>query len=451
MGDNADEKWDQLSKLAGEIMEKQSVPGVVVGILYEGEVRAAGFGVTNVDHPLPVTAETLFQVGSITKTFTVTAMMRLVEMGKLDLEATVRTYVPGFKVADEAVSSQVTVRHLLTHTAGWFGDYFLDTGAGDDAMARYVSEMAELEQVTPQNALWSYNNAGFYLAGHIIELVTGQRYEEVLQELVLEPLALARTFFDPGDVMTHRFAVGHRVGDEGAEVARPWPLPRAAYPAGGITCSVDDLLRYAGFHMGDGATEEGTRLLTPASLSLMQTTQTTIWGDETFGLGWFLKAVDGADQVGHGGGTTGQISLLVLVPEHKFAIAVFTNADRGSFVTDEVTGWAMKHYLGAEIAEPEPIETSEEALAAFAGRYDNPFAEIELGILGGQLVAQLLFKRGFPSEEAPIPPPPPPMTLTACEKDRLLVLDGPSKGNTIHAGRKADGSVDWLRVRLPDS
>jgi hypothetical protein len=85
-------------------------------------------------------------------------------------------------------------------------------------------------------------------------------------------------------------------------------------------------------------------------------------------------------------------------------------------------------------------------LAAFAGRYGNPFAEIELGMLGGRLVGQSLYKRGFPSEEAPIPPSPPPMTLTTCEKDRLLVLDGPSKGNTIHAGRRADGSVGWLRA-----
>ena len=253
-------------------IEKRDVPGAVVGILHEGETRTAGFGVTNVDHPLPVTDETLFQIGSITKTFTATAMMRLVEMGKLELDATVRTYIPEFQVADETASSQATIRHLLTHMGGWFGDFFHDTGAGDDALSKYVADMADLEQLTPLGTLWSYNNAGFYLAGYVIEVVTGKSYEAALRELVLEPLDLQHAFLDPGDVMTHRFAVGHRVTDEGAQVARPWPLHRAAYSAGGITCSVHDLLEYARFHLGDGTAEDGTRLLKPESLSLMRTT-----------------------------------------------------------------------------------------------------------------------------------------------------------------------------------
>jgi len=440
------QNWDQLIEFVPQVMGKKGVPGVVVGILHKGETQTAGFGVTNADHPLPVTNGTLFQIGSITKTFTATAVMRLVEMGQLELDATVRTYVPDFKVADETASSQATIRHILTHMGGWFGDFFHDTGAGDDALPKYVADMADLEQLTPLDTIWSYNNAGFYLAGHVIEVVTGKRYEAALKELVLEPLGLDHSFFDPGDVMTYRFAVGHNVSDEGAQVARPWPLPRAAYPAGGITCSVHDLLRYARFHLGDGTTEDGTRLLTPESLSLMQTTQATIWKDETCGLAWFIKVVDGTRQVMHGGGTTGQVSLLTLLPEHSFAVAVFTNADRGGFVTDEVTRWALKHYLEVEIPKPEPIETPEEELAASVGRYRNPFTDIELGLLSGKLVAQMVYKRGFPAQDSPPAPPPPPMSLALCEKDRLLILNGPYKDGTADIVRKPDGSVGWLRV-----
>jgi hypothetical protein len=148
----------------------------------------------------------------------------------------------------------------------------------------------------------------------------------------------------------------------------------------------------------------------------------------------------------HGGGTTGQVSLLTLLPEHNFAVAVFTNADRGGFVTDDVTHWALKHYLEVKIPKPEPIETPEEELAAYVGRYRNPFTDIELGMLSGKLVAQVVYKRGFPAQDSPPPPPPPPMSLALCEKDRLLILNGPFKDGTADVVRKPDGSIGWLRV-----
>ena len=445
MNDSHNLNWEQLVEFVPQVMEKRGVPGVVVGIQHEGETRAAGFGVTNADHPLPVTDETLFQIGSITKTFTATAMMRLVEMGKLDLDATVRTYVPGFKVVDETASSRATIRHLLTHTGGWFGDFFDDTGAGEKALPEYVAAMADLEQLSPLGTTWSYNNAGFSLVGYVIEMVTGKRYEAALAELVLEPLGLQQSFFDPGDVLTYRFAVGHIMGDGGAEVARPWPLPRSAYPAGGITCTVFDLLRYARFHLGDGAAEDGTRLLSPESMSLMQTTQAAVWKNETSGLSWFLKDVDGTRQVSHGGGTNGQVSQLTLIPEHDLAVAVFTNADQGGFVTADVTDWVMKHYLEMEVPRPEPMGASEGELAAYVGRYSNPFTDIELGMLGGKLVAQVVYKRGFPDEDTPPPPSPPPVSLDLCEDDRLLVLDGPFKDRTVDVLRNPDGSIGWMR------
>ena len=354
--------------------------------------------------------------------------------------------MPDFKVADEAASSQATIRHILTHMGGWFGDFFHDTGAGDDALTRYVADMADLEQLAPVDTIWSYNNAGFYLAGHIIEVVTGKRYEAALKELMLEPLGLERTFFEPGEVMTRRFAVGHTVQDEGAQVARPWSLPRAAYSAGGITCSVHDLLRYAHFHLGDGTTEDGIRLLTPESVSLMQTKQVAIWSDEACGLSWFLEFVDGTPVVQHGGGTTGQVSLLTLLPEHNLAIAILTNADRGRFVTRSVTDWILKHYLGLEKPKPAPLETSEEELAVLSGLYRDPFEDFELGMLSGKLVAQEVYKRGFPDMDSPPPPAPPPMSLALCEEDRLLVLDGPFKDDTVEVIRKSDGSIGWLRV-----
>ncbi|MCI2426631.1 beta-lactamase family protein [Candidatus Acetothermia bacterium] len=439
--------WKDLGEFVSKVMAEKCVPGVAVGISYRGERAAAGFGVTNVDHPLPVTDKTLFQIGSITKTFTGTAIMQLIEKGKLDLNATVRTYLPNFKVADEEAASQATIRHLLTHMSGWVGDFFDDTGAGDDALAKYMANMAGLEQLAPIGTVWSYNNAGFYLAGYIIEKVTGKSYQTALKELVLEPLGLKSSYFDAGDVITHRFAVGHNVSEAGTpQVARPWPLPRAAYPAGGITCHVLDLLRYAQFHLGDGSTENGTRLLSAESITQMQSPQVSVWGNETWGLTWGINEFDGTRQISHGGGTIGQISLLILIPAHKFAIAILTNANRGGVVTRDVSRWALKKYLGLEITDPTPIESSEEELTPYVGRYSRPLASIELGILGGRLVAQIVYKRGFPAKDSLPPPAPPPASLFRYEKDRLLVGNGPLKDAKVDVVRKPDGTIGWLRL-----
>jgi CubicO group peptidase (beta-lactamase class C family) len=438
--------WERLTEFVKQGMEAKSVPGVAVGLLHEGEMSTVGLGVTNVEHPLPVTDETLFQIGSITKTFTGTAIMRLVEDGKLELDAPVRRYAPDFKVADEAAAAGATVRHLLTHMGGWAGDLFRDTGKGDDALARYVADMAELPQLAPLGTIWSYNNAGFSLAGYLIEAATGQTYEAALKELILEPLGLEHAYLDPGQVITHRFAVGHNTGEEGARVARPWPLARSAYAAGGIVCHVKDLLRYARFHLGDGQTEDGTHLLSAGSLAQMQSPQVTVWGKEAWGLTWAIEEIDEARQVSHRGGTNGQITLLGLIPEKHLAFAVLTNSDRGGEVTDKVRRWILKEYLGLDAPEPQPVEANEEELAQYAGRYTGFFDDIELGMLGGKLVGQVTYKRGFPNEETPPRPAPPPMSLGKCEKDRLVVIDGRAKGDRAEVIRQEDDRIGWLRV-----
>ena len=122
---------------------------MAVGVFHDEQERYAYHGVTSIDNPLPVDGSTLFQFGSTGKTFTSVAMLRLVEQGRVDLDAPVRTYVPELRLRDEHAAETVTVLQLLNHTAGWSGDDFTDTGEGDDALARYVEHMAELAQVSP--------------------------------------------------------------------------------------------------------------------------------------------------------------------------------------------------------------------------------------------------------------------------------------------------------------
>ena len=180
--------------------------------------------------------------------------MQLVEEGLLDLDTPVRTYLPSLRLGDEAAAAGATVRHLLTHTGGWEGDYFDDPSRGDDALALMVNRLADLPQVVPLGTIFWYNNAGFYIAGRVLEVVGGEPFERLVEKRILRPLGLDETYFFPEDVMTHRFAAGHQEaeGDEGTivEVARPWQLPRAAHAAGGLTSTVGDLLRWARFHLG---------------------------------------------------------------------------------------------------------------------------------------------------------------------------------------------------------
>jgi len=434
-------RWKNLCQLTEEVRINNKVPGVALGILHNGKFHTAGFGITNTDHPQEVTVDTLFQIGSITKTFTGTLMMKLVERGEIDLDSTVRTYLPEFKVLDEAVSAQVTIRHLLTHTSGWFGDFFHDPGQGEDAGKKYVADMADIEQLAPLGAVWSYNNSGFCLAGHIVEVVTGKSFAGVLREEILGPLGLEDTYFDPGDVITHHFACGH----ENGLVARPWALPHAVYPAGGITCCVTDLLKYAQFHMSDGGTDNGDNLLRTESLVEMQTPQVKVWKKEMWGLTWEVNETYEHKLVSHDGGTKGQVSQLILVPEKNFAVAVFTNASNGGQLNIAVTRAALKAYLGIEITDPDPIDVDEEILTEYTGTYTRPFMDIHLGLLGGRLVAQVIYKMGFPAQDSPPPPPPQPFSLGLIEEDRLIVLDGLNKSGRAEIIRLDDGSIGWLR------
>ena len=173
-----DPTFKKIAKKIVSEMKRLQVPGVAIGIWHKGKEYAEGFGITSVEHPLPVTADTLFQTGSISKTFTGTMIMKLVEDGKVDLDAPVKNYIEDFKVQDPGVTEKVTIRHLLTHMGGWVGDYFNDFGNGDDALEKMVKDIVRLPQIHPLGKIWSYNNTGFNIASRIIEIVTGKPYEQ---------------------------------------------------------------------------------------------------------------------------------------------------------------------------------------------------------------------------------------------------------------------------------
>lgn len=438
------ELFDALGSFVRKAMTESAVPGIAVGVLYEGNTYTAGFGVTNVDHPLTVTDETLFQIGSITKTMTGTILMRLAEQGLVDLDDSVRNYVPEFRVLDGTATETATIRHLLTHMGGWVGDYFNPTGEGDDALDRMLAEVTELEQLAPIGSVWSYNNSGYYVAGKIIENVTGRTFEDVIEEMVFADLGMTGSYIRPGDVMTRRFAVGHIVSQDGVETAEPWSLYRAAYAAGGTITNVRDMLTYGAFHLGDGESASGEQLMSAESLHDMQRVQAPkVGSDEMMGITWHLSDVDDVRTVSHGGGTYGQISRLILVPERDFVLAVVTNANSGSTAATNITRFALEHYLGIKSVDPEPQKKSAEELAAYAGSYTRPFMDVNVSEKDGHLELEVVIKQSFPDPDTPPPDPGPPAEFGFYETDRLISIDGPTRADFI---RKADGSIGWLRL-----
>ena len=236
-----------LQEKVAEAAERLAVPGVVAGVYHNGAEHYAFHGITSIENPLPVDENTIFQFGSTGKTFTATAMMRLVEQGLVDLDEPVRTYLPEFKLKDEETARSVKVLQLFNHTAGWSGDVMDDTGAGADALTKYVDLLADVEQVTPLGSAVSYNNAALSVAGLIIERITGKTYEQAIKELLFEPLGLNNSWFFQNDIMSRRFAVGHNQRpDDTITVARPWGMPRGGTPAGGISANAADQIQISG-------------------------------------------------------------------------------------------------------------------------------------------------------------------------------------------------------------
>lgn len=447
----------QLEELVGEAATRLEVPGAGVGLLNGGEETYVFHGVTSIENPLEVNENTLFQSGSTGKTFTGTAVMRLVEEGKIDLDAPVKSYVPELRLKDEAVAEKVTVLHLLNHTAGWQGDLMDNTGDGDDALERYVERMARLDQVSPLGATVSYNNASLSLAGRVIEKVTGKGFEAAVKELLFEPLGLDHSFFFLNEIMTRRFVVGHNQKPDGTiRVARPWALPRGGNPAGGISTNVRDLVSWARFHLEGGKNRQGERVLSEESIALMKKPTADLGGSvlgDHIGITWWLRDFGGLTQVSHGGNTLGQNCTFFMFPDRDFALIALTNSSpNGGQFSDELVKWVLASYLGVSRPEPEPESLSDEKLTEFVGTFETVAAIARIDRKDGGLVIDVTIKPEVLEQlrettDDPIEKQPPiPIGLLPGEGDRYVVTDGPAKGMTGYFVRNPDGEVEGIHV-----
>ena len=425
------------------------IPGVAAGVWAQGRELYGCHGVTSAENPLPVDQDTLYVLGSVTKTYTATALMRLAAGGQVELEAPVRRYVPELRLADQRTAAQITVRHLLNHTSGLGWGLITDTGEGDDALAGYVARMPELELIAPPGARASYSQAGYNLAGRIVEMVTGLTYERAIASLLFEPLGMSRSFFARDDVMTRRFAVGHNRGEDGTlSVARLWRRSRGDNPGGGIVSSVADQLRWARFHLGDGRAGNGVRVLPAGMLARMMEPTVRLRASslgDAIGICWFLRDVDGIRTAGHGGTANGQFAELLLVPERDFAVVVASNAGPDGVPSNQaIVGWALRTYLGVTVRDPEPAPYDQARASEVAGSYETDVMTLTIETAGAALTLETRMKpeiRAAADTELPPDYPPFEFGLLPGDTDEYIITSGAFKGQRGFFTRDDSGAI----------
>jgi CubicO group peptidase (beta-lactamase class C family) len=412
-------------------MAGAGIPGVAVGVLYPGGEYLAGYGVTNVESPRPVDADTLFQIGSVAKTMTMAACLRLVEQGRLDLATPIHQYLPELRLSDPDAAAVIALQHLLTHTSGLPADHFVALGGGDDALARYAASLDRIPFVLPPGEWASYCNTGFSLAGRVLEVARNQTYEQAIRELLLEPLGMTRATFFADEAILYPTAAGHTLIEDQANLSRPWPLPRTANPAGGLVASARDMLAYASLWLNDGRGPSGERLLRPETLARIESPQSRQPDDlATFGLSWGLADLSGTRLIAHDGGTAGQNARLWIAPDHGFAVCVLTNVHDGSAALGTASGWLVQHLLGIDIpppATPAPLPRDGATLAAHAGEYANPGETIyTLRVRDDGL--EMVYRQDDPYFASVVPalPPEPTRQLAFASPTAVYATDPPS-------------------------
>ncbi|HEX6489030.1 MAG TPA: serine hydrolase domain-containing protein [Candidatus Dormibacteraeota bacterium] len=431
----------ELDRLTGaEGIER--VPGVAIGVLEDGVVEVWTSGVASPAHSSSVTPETLFRIASISKLYTATLVMQLVDEGKVDLDRPLREQLPGFRLADQAATAAVTVRHLLCHTSGIPGDFGFDGGRGDDAVARYVAALADLPPVFAPGLLHSYSNAGFVVLGRLVEYVTGATWDEAIQERIARPLGLENTVTLPEDVLLRRHAVGHATDAKAGTVTpiKRWTANRASGPCGIISSSVVDLLAFGRWHL-----ESPRPAMFEPQVTLPQPSHADAWG-----LGFELQWSGDRLVASHGGNVAGQTSTLLLIPDRKAAVAVLTSSDFGRLRTREVMQRLLAERFDVRLpgeAPKAPAGTPDIDFDRYVGAYERVDQRLDIARADdGGLQITLTATRAYPPGgqlDEPLTLP-----LRAVREDVFLLR---SPGAPVDAPvvftEQADGRT-YLRVGL---
>ncbi len=428
------------------LLDEHHVPAAAVAVSAHGEVIDHAAGVLNKATGVQATTDSIFQVGSITKVWTATLVMQLVDEGKLELDRPLHDYVPEFVIADDAAASSLTVRQLLCHTAGFEGDIFTDTGPGDDCVEKYVATLGDVPQLFAPGEMFSYNNAGFCTLGRLVEVLRGKPFDACMREHLLTPLGLTHAANGPYEAILFRAAVGHLEPEPGADPqpAPVWALARSNAPAGSmLTMQARDLLAFAQMHLNGGTAADGTAVLSPASVKAMQQRQVElprlrIMGD-AWGLGWEIFDWSGGPVIGHDGNTIGQAAFLRIVPGKDVAVALCTNGGDALAVYQELFGHVLRELADVQLppypspsGQRSPIDASRYVGAYSSRMFDNVVSQDADGLVWlDQTPKGLAADMGMPHRR---------IELVAYDGDTLLAAEAEQGLHMPHAFVGDDGA-----------
>jgi CubicO group peptidase (beta-lactamase class C family) len=380
-----------------DLLAECGIPSAAIGVLHDGELAEFAVGVKDVETREPATTDTVYQCGSMTKTWTALAFMQLVDEGRVDLDEPVRTYLPGFTVADPEVSAKVTPRHLLYHTNG-IEEAYGDPGEDDDVYERMVENIADAPQVFPLGHTHGYSAAlGYAILARILEVHDGTPWDDVMRDRLFDPMGLTSTNSRHEQVDETRAATGHliRSPDEGPIVTPVDHLPRAFGPGGNITSTTREVLALAHVLLNGGTAPNGQRVLSAEGVREMMRSRVPVPDPHLFGPEWALGLIvcdwHGETVYATDGSTIGQNARLRILPDSGTAIAMLTNGGPRESLYHKVFNEILADLGTVTIPEPPaPDPTLDLDLSRYEGVYERPGARYEVSAEDGKLYLTLV-------------------------------------------------------------
>ncbi len=375
-----------------ELLSEYRIPSAAIGVLHDAEITDFAVGVKNLSTEEPATTDTIYQCGSMTKTWTALAFMQLVDEGKVGLDEPVRTYLPGFKVADPEVSAKVTPRHLLNHTNGIEED-FGDPGEDDDVYERMVDNIASAPQVHPLGYTHGYSAAlGYAILARIMEVIDDKRWDDILKDHLFDPLGLTGTSSWREQVDQDRAATGHLIRslEEGPIVSPVAYLPRAYGPGGNVNSTAREVVTMAHVFLNGGKAPNGTRIVSAEIIREMMESRVPIPDPYMFGPEWALGLIvcdwRGETVYAHDGSTVGQSARLRILPDSNLALSMLANGGPRDSFYKKVFNAILADLGAATIPNlPKPDPTLSLDLSKYEGAYERPGARYEVEAEGGKL------------------------------------------------------------------
>lgn len=385
----ADTDFLWLEEVIDAQMSEQRVAGLAIALVQGDEViYQRGFGVRNTETEDPITTDTLFQIGSTTKPLTTIAILQQVEAGTLDLDTPIINYLPAF-----AVDDNITLRHLLSHSAGLNDEANPYGSLSPDALQQAVLAFGKEAQFAPVGTLQSYSNAGFNVAGAVLESVVDGYYADHMKT-VFSQFKMTRTTFDPTLAMTYPLAVGYQPGLFGNNAVRPMSANMAEAPSGIAYSTVEDLAYLVEFFLNEGVVD-GTPIISPQLFATMTTPAEVRLGTEIpYGLGVIIDEHFGVPTWGHDGKIDGYTA--VLRTWHTQDLGVVILANNIAFSGAPIERAIAENLLGLSATPDTPAEfTAPADLSPYVGTYsiNNPqggaMFEAEISVNGEYLRAQI--------------------------------------------------------------